>query len=255
MVGLVTVVKLGGSVVTHKDKPMTVDLRTIRRLCVELAASHSKRLIIIHGGGSFGHFLVHSLDLLPPSRSADRTSLAKVVQGMDRLTSIIVGSLIESGLPGVVFPTFSLATSRLGRIKAIELKPLQSALEMGLVPVMRGDLSCDEVTGYTIISGDMVAKAIASRLPVGDVIMCTDRDGIEGGGGILPIVRMRDRSYRSYIWESKGIDVTGGMAHKLEVLRPLAKKGVRLLLINGRTRGRLLAALEGRSVIGTELRW
>jgi len=252
---LATIVKLGGSVVTRKDKPLTIDLRTIRRLCGELASSKTKRLIVVHGGGSYGHYLVRRLRLLPPTKSANRISLAKVVRGMDELSSAITGALIESGLPGVVLPTFSVATSRLGRIRALFLNTISSALELGLVPVMRGDLCCDEATGYSIVSGDVVAGALAERLRVGKIIMCLDRDGLEVDGRALPLVRMRDRRYRSLIWTTTGVDVTGGMVHKLEALRPLSKRGMRLLLINGRRRGRLLAALKGRSVIGTELKW
>jgi len=252
---LATIVKLGGSVVTRKDRPLTIDLGAIRRLCDELASSGTKRLIIVHGGGSYGHYLVRRFRLLPPTKSADRLSMAKVVQGMDALSSAITGCLIGSGLPGVVIPTFSVATSRLGRIRALFMKTISSALELGLVPVLRGDLSCDEATGYSIISGDLVTEALAERLRVGKVIMCLDRDGLEADGRALPLVRMRDRGYRSLLWPTNGIDVTGGMAHKLEALRPLSKRGTRLLLINGRRRGRLLAALKGESVIGTELRW
>jgi isopentenyl phosphate kinase len=250
-----TIVKLGGSVVTRKDRPLTTDLNSIQGLCEELARSGTGRLIVIHGGGSYGHYLVHRLRLLPPSKSADRISLARVVQGMDVLSSEIVKALIGSGLPGVVLPSFAVATSRLGRIRSIYLNSLRSALKIGLVPVMRGDLCCDEATGYDIISGDTVAGSLAKRLRVGSIIMCLDRDGLEANGRPLPVVRMRDRSYRDLIWRGPAVDVTGGMAHKLEVLRPLARRGVRLLLINGRRRGRLLDALKGRDVIGTELKW
>jgi len=252
---LATIVKLGGSVVTKKDKPLTTDMRAIRRLCGELALSNTKRLIVIHGGGSYGHYLVRRHRLLPPKESANRIGLAKVVQGMDALSAAITESLIESGLPAVVLPTYAMATTRLGHIRALFLKTISSTLDLGLVPVMRGDLCCDEATGYSIVSGDVVAEALARRLRVGNIIMCLDRDGLEADGKALPIVRMRDRSYRSFLWPTAGIDVTGGMAHKLEALRPLTRRGVRLLLINGRRRGRLLSALKGESVIGTELKW
>ncbi|MEM2884734.1 MAG: isopentenyl phosphate kinase [Thermoproteota archaeon] len=250
-----TVVKLGGSVVTRKDKPFTVDERTLKRLCEEIAASGKRRLVVIHGGGSFGHQIVHDLRLLPPSRSADRIGLAKVVKVMDDLSSHVVNAMIDSGLPGVLFPTFAVAVSRGARVKDLFMKSALMALEMGLVPVMRGDLCCDEATGYAVVSGDVVVEALARRAAVEKVIMCIDRDGLESGGKVLPCVRMRDRSYEGALWEGEAVDVTGGMRHKLEALRPLAKKGTGLLLINGRRAGRLLAALRGGRTVGTELRW
>jgi isopentenyl phosphate kinase len=251
----VTVVKLGGSVITRKEKPLTVDERTLKRLCGELAASGKRRLIVIHGGGSFGHHIVHDLHLLPPSRSASRIGLARVVKGMDDLSNSVIDAMIDSGLPGVVFPTFAVATSKNAQIKNLFLKSILMALEMDLIPVMRGDLCCDEETGYNVVSGDMVAEALAQKIGVDKVIMCIDRDGLESGGRVLPVVRMGDRSYENLIWKSETVDVTGGMLHKLEALRPLARIGVKLLLINGRKAGRLLAALRGKQTVGTELRW
>ncbi|MGQ9514075.1 MAG: isopentenyl phosphate kinase [Thermoproteota archaeon] len=251
----VTIVKLGGSVITIKDKPLTVDREALNRLCREIYESRKRRLIIVHGGGSFGHHLVHELDLLPPSRSANRVNLCKVVKGMDDLSSFVVEALISSGLPGVLFPTFAVSTSRSGRVKNLFLKSILMALGMGFVPVMRGDICCDEITGYSVVSGDSIVEYLAKKLGIERIIMCIDRDGIESEGKVLPTLRLRDRSYVNLLWKSEAVDVTGGMLHKLEALRPLAERGVRLLLINGRRDGRLFAALKGRRTLGTELRW
>jgi isopentenyl phosphate kinase len=251
----VTIVKLGGSVITRKDKPLTVDREALNRLCRELSNSQKRRLIVVHGGGSFGHYLVHELGLLPPSRSANRVHLAKVVKGMNDLSSFVIDALISSGLPGVLFPTFAVSTSRSGRMKSLFFKSILMALDMGFVPVMRGDLCCDEIVGYSVISGDSIVEFLAKKVGIERIIMCIDRDGIEFEGKVLPTLRLRDRDYVNFLWKSESIDVTGGMSHKLEALRPLARRGIRLLLINGRRTGRLLAALRGKRTLGTELRW
>src|SRR5207237_1301346 len=49
-------VKLGGSVVTEKDKLRTARRPAIRRLAGELAAVRQP-LLVVHGAGSFGHIL------------------------------------------------------------------------------------------------------------------------------------------------------------------------------------------------------
>ena len=49
-------VKLGGSVVTDKDKLRTARRPAIRRLAAELAAVRQP-LLVVHGAGSFGHIL------------------------------------------------------------------------------------------------------------------------------------------------------------------------------------------------------
>ena len=50
-----TLVKLGGSVITVKEKLLTPNIVAIQRLAKEIAESRVEELMIIHGGGSFGH--------------------------------------------------------------------------------------------------------------------------------------------------------------------------------------------------------
>ena len=45
------VLKLGGSVITVKDEPMTADQENVRRLCEEVKAAWPMPLIIVHGEG------------------------------------------------------------------------------------------------------------------------------------------------------------------------------------------------------------
>jgi isopentenyl phosphate kinase len=48
-------------------------------------------------------------------------------------------------------------------------------------------------------------------------------------------------------------DVTGGLAGKLERMIAVARFADRCLLVNGLKKGRLLAALRGRPVVGTRV--
>ena len=49
------ILKLGGSVITHKDEYFSPHNENIERLAEEIKKSSSKSLVIIHGAGSFGH--------------------------------------------------------------------------------------------------------------------------------------------------------------------------------------------------------
>ncbi|MFQ6130038.1 MAG: kinase, partial [Candidatus Hadarchaeaceae archaeon] len=48
------IVKFGGSVITDKRRRFAVKQATLRRLARELAAAKGP-LVLVHGGGSFGH--------------------------------------------------------------------------------------------------------------------------------------------------------------------------------------------------------
>ncbi len=57
------ILKLGGSVVTHKDRPRTPNTEAITRLATEVATAGPRRLIMVHGGGSYGHPLAKEYDI------------------------------------------------------------------------------------------------------------------------------------------------------------------------------------------------
>jgi len=49
------VLKLGGSVITEKAKPLTPNLKAVKRLAEEISDAKVTSLVVVHGGGSFGH--------------------------------------------------------------------------------------------------------------------------------------------------------------------------------------------------------
>ena len=50
----VYIVKLGGSVITDKNQPFSIRKIIISNLLTQIKNSE-KKIIIVHGGGSFGH--------------------------------------------------------------------------------------------------------------------------------------------------------------------------------------------------------
>jgi len=59
---------------------------------------------------------------------------------------------------------------------------------------------------------------------------------------------------REYLGESVGIDVTGGMLHKVDKMFELTKIGVEAEIINGEKEGNLKRALLGERGLGTIIR-
>ena len=47
--------KLGGSVITHKDRPLSPNFKVIKDLS-HVLASVQMPVVLVHGGGSFGHY-------------------------------------------------------------------------------------------------------------------------------------------------------------------------------------------------------
>ena len=61
--------------------------------------------------------------------------------------------------------------------------------------------------------------------------------------------------YEKVLGGSGGVDVTGGMKHKVEEALELAKKGIPGLIIDGVVNGSLAQAVKGGKVLGTRIEW
>lgn len=48
-------IKLGGSIITNKEKPLSVRRKTIENLSKSLKKI-KEPMIVVHGGGSYGHY-------------------------------------------------------------------------------------------------------------------------------------------------------------------------------------------------------
>ena len=55
MVNNIIILKLGGSVITAKSKPQTLNVRAIKNIA-KIISEFDKPIIVVHGAGSFGHY-------------------------------------------------------------------------------------------------------------------------------------------------------------------------------------------------------
>jgi len=172
------VLKLGGSVITVKDKPMTPRPEAIRRLAGEIAEADVK-LILIHGGGSYGHPVASRYGIAGGYRSEIQLrGFAETHQAMVKLNTLIVEALIEAGVPAIGVPPSSIIITTDGRITKLELQVLREMLKMGLTPVLYGDAVLDTRRGFTILSGDQLASRLAVELGAEKLIYGVDIDGV-----------------------------------------------------------------------------
>ena len=214
-----TVLKLGGSVVTEKDEPETVDEANLRRAATAVAAADD--LVVVHGGGSFGHH--HAADHgVSTTDGTDDAGAVRAVHGaMRRLNDAVVEALVEAGAPAVPVHPFSAAAR--DRDGALELPTRQVAtmLEEGFVPVLHGDVVAHAGAGATILSGDELVVELAAALEADRVGVCSAVPGVyDADGEVLETVGSFEE-VADALGESDATDVTGGMAAKVRELLAL----------------------------------
>ena len=149
-----------------------------------------------------------------------------------------------------------------GRIKEWYTRSIERLLEYGMLPVVYGDVGIDIEKGSCIVSTEELFRYLSGNLPVKHVIMCGKTDGVftadpgkdSKAEHIPEITRENFDSIGKHLSDSDGIDVTGGMVHKIEQALELASNGASVLIINGNTPGNLKKAILGEDVTGTIIR-
>ena len=262
-------VKLGGSLITDKTKPYTHRLDVVKRLIKEIKDSISEgaELILGHGGGSFPHVSAAKYETY--KGFVDENSvygMAVVHNDAAKLNMIIMDELLKSGVKAYPIQPSSIAVAEDSRIKEMYIKPIRILLNHSVLPVLYGDVGLDIKKGCCILSTEEIFRYIALELK-GEydpfIVMCEVVDGIYSKDPLkysdaefIPEVSKENMDeVMNYLSSSHGIDVTGGMMHKVMVLIELAKEGIDSLIINGLVENNLKKVLRGESVKGTYIRY
>lgn len=253
------IVKLGGSVVTVKDEPMTADHRNIKRLSEEIKAAWPAPLVIIHGGGSFGHPVAKKYGIADGFTSERQViGFTRTHQAMVALNTIIVEALLDEGIPALsVAPSSFIATSD-GRISKGDFENVGRLVVKRMLPVLYGDAVIDKSRGFSILSGDQLAVHLAVSMGASRLIFGVDVDGVyTSNPKLAPEAKLIDRLSLEKldgfveIGKSLTTDVTGGMLGKVSEARVAVEAGVEVRLVNATKPGVILKALRGEPVAGT----
>lgn len=248
-------VKLGGSLITDKSRPYTIRSDVIKRLCGEIHEARTQKdftILIGHGGGSFPH--VSASEYQTQKGVINEKSwegFAKVQNDAATLNRIIVSSLIEANENAVSIQPSASCVAKNDRITEWYMKPIETLLSKGAIPVPYGDACLDEAKGCCIISTEEILSFLAKKLKPERVIMVGKTDGVLNSEGktIKEITKKNFGEVKASLSPSDGVaDVTGGMLQKVEMALNM---GIEVEIINGLEPGGLKRALLGRKGLGT----
>mgnify|MGYP005842492677 CR=1 FL=1 len=256
--------KLGGSLITDKQRPYTPRLDVLRRVAQEIAAARAEnptlRLVLGHGAGSFGH--------VPAKRHGTRQGVhspeewlgfAEVWKEAATLNRLVVDALLEAKLPLISLPPCAAVTAKDGRVAVWELYPLEAALQAGLLPLIFGDVIFDHQRGGTILSTEDLFEHLARHLHPQRILLAGIEEGVwmdfpqcsQLADEITP-ADIQDG--RLQLGGSEAPDVTGGMESKVRQSLALVKEipGLDILIFSGEKPGAIQRALAGET-LGTRI--
>ncbi|MBR9678295.1 MAG: isopentenyl phosphate kinase family protein, partial [Nanoarchaeota archaeon] len=230
------IIKLGGSLLTDKNKLDSLRESVLRRVCEEIKKSGEK-VLVVHGAGSYGHILAKKYGLNKGFRDEGQLKgLFECYASLNELHLRVVKELNLAGLPAISFRPYAVCSANNGRIKEFSMNPLMGVLKLGLIPVLCGDVVVDESTGFSIVSGDQLVPFLARVLGVEELVFAGGVDGILKNEKVIPIINSFSE-VEDVLGGSDGVDVTGGMAGKLKELFDSCPKGCKVRIVNGLVEG------------------
>jgi isopentenyl phosphate kinase len=257
--------KLGGSLITVKNRPHTPRLQVLERLALEIAAARLQdqdlHIILGHGSGSFGHIPAREYKTRMGVQSAnDWKGFVEVWRQAAELNHLVMLSLGKANLPAVAFPPSAMIITRAGKVDTWNLDTLLAALEKGLLPVIYGDVVFDEALGGTILSTEELFTYLARQMKPTQLLLAGLEPGVwadyPDNTRLLPeITPVSFPRIAAGLKGSVATDVTGGMADKVRQLVSVVDEvpGLRAMIFSGETPGNVRRSLLGEDV-GTLIR-
>ena len=240
-------VKLGGSVVTDKDRPLAANAGAIDAIAKVLAGLDMP-LIVVHGGGSFGHHWSVKYDMHTKPAPYDTHGVAVVHESMVALNQIIVNAMVKAGSNPYAIPPPVYTAGH--KPIASKIKGVSVMAQNKIVPVTFGDVVHMGGSKYSILSGDSLMSILARALRPTRVVFVTNVDGIYkdmASKEVVPVLRLKS----AVEFAKVSADVTGGMQRKVMEAFKIASLGMDVMLVNGLIPERIVQAAGGRMDTGT----
>ena len=217
---MTVVLKLGGSVITDKQRPETLDEEHLAR-AAEAVAGYDGQLILVHGGGSFGHHHASEHGISSEAGSHDAAGALAVHDAMRRLNDAVLAALHERDVPALPVHPLSAAARDADGDLSLSTTPVKTMLGEGFVPTVQADVIAHSGRGVTVVSGDELVVTLAEQVDAERVGLCAGVPGVFDEEGRI-IDRIESFSaVREALGGSDATDVTGGMVAKVRALLDL----------------------------------
>ena len=265
--------KLGGSLITDKTQPYTPRLDVIEDVALQISTALQNqpnlRLILGHGSGSFGHVAAseyHTRDGFPrPSplihRERDKTEenywkgFAEVWYQASALNQFVMKALHKTNVLAVALPPSANIIASNGQVSIWETTSIRMALAAGIVPVIYGDVTFDEIRGGTILSTEDLFSHLARALNPERILLA----GLESAvwedfpARTRKIETITPQTYNEIsagVGKADGADVTGGMEAKVTQMLDLVQQNpdLKIQIFSGAEAGNIARTLSGETL-------
>jgi isopentenyl phosphate kinase len=258
-------IKIGGGVITDKSVHYGLREDVLVRLAKEIGEAQKNlndtQIIIGNGAGSFAHFSAHKYRTTEGFVSDEsRIGMGWVRHDAVKLNQIVFEQLLLANVPVFSFSPSSLMSVKNGKTKKVFMDSITDAMEKQVIPLVYGDVVVDSEKGCDVYSTEKVfdelAIYFAKKYQV-RVIHISSEEGVYKKGQASVFSEINKGNFaevKEHLGGSHGVDVSGGMLHKVEECIEIAKLGITSQIVSGMVAGRVREAILGKKVKGTTIK-
>ncbi|KAF3890508.1 MULTISPECIES: isopentenyl phosphate kinase [Nostocales] len=259
-------IKLGGSLITDKEKPYTARPEVMQRLAREIhyirAQNPNLKLIIGNGAGSFGHQSAKKYNTIEGFVSpSEKMGFCLVHQDVLDLNLLLAKIFLQTGLPVVSLPPVTMVVTENQKLIERNFSCIDNSLATDLIPLVFGDVVLDKEIGGTILSTDTLLAELAKYFLKQNqdkiiLINAGDYPGVRDRKGdvISLITKSNYCEIETALGLSHSVDVTGGMKKKVEEFLAISSLGIDCWILDGSIPENLVRAVLGKPTSGTLIR-
>ena len=241
--------KLGGSIITNKSRPLSPRRKAIDKIA-KILTDIDEPVVLVHGGGSYGHYWSVKYDMHTKPHMYDSRGVATVKNSMVELDRIVLDILAKNDINPYCLPPASFMQG--SRPEEGKIRMIKKIAESNLVPVTFGDALWHGQGKTYILSGDKIMTHMAKVLKPRLCIFALNEDGVYSNLKTKTLIE-EYKNEKLPVMQS-GMDVTGGMARKIEESIKISRAGVNVFLVNGSRPERILDAVKNSKFYGTTFR-
>ena len=242
-------IKLGGSIITNKEKPLSPKPKTIDKIVKNIKRIHEP-MIVVHGGGSFGHYWSVKFDMHTKPAPYNPKGVSIVKNSMIELDKIILDSFLKNKLnPYSIPPTDFMFGNKSIAKKIHEIEKISKS---NLIPVTFGDALWYGNKKSFILSGDKIMTIFAKILKPRLSIFVLNEDGLYSDLKSKKLIH-EVKNQKLSITENS-MDVTGGMTRKVQEATKISRSGLDVFFVNGNKPERIVKAVNAKKFEGTLFR-
>jgi len=252
--------KLGGSLITDKNQPLTACPGIIQRIAKEIREALEEnpelQLLIGHGSGSFGHATAKKYQTQDGGKDQKYwQGFSEVWRAARELDQLVVEIFHKAGLPVIAFPPSAGVIARNKEFVSWDIRPIEFALAHGMIPLVQGDVIFDTEIGGTIFSTEKIFEYLCDNLQPDKILLAGLDKGVYSDpanqNDILPDITPENfMDVKSVLSGAEAVDVTGGMLAKVNLMLTLVRNqpSLQAQIFSGLEPGNIKRAINGEKL-------